>query len=164
MIPKLAVKPPPMRLSLRKRLRPYSTLLELAEELDLTIPELKRRIRKLERSGTLSVYALTACRPDHQELASETVYDLFHQFDRCLVCGNEMKLPRKRDIGWGEFKQCEQCLFSAHDMASYSTRKQAAKDQLTKLIAEARKTECVLRDRHHHCLELREKQPLRNRK
>lgn len=143
-----------MRLSLRKQLKPYRDLTSLAKDADLSIPELNRRIRELQREGRLSLKALSVePKPDH-EMPGEGIFELFYQFERCLVCGNEMKPPHRRDIGWGEFKQCEKCDYSAHDMASYPTRKKAATEQLSRLVKEAQKTQTVLRDRkaHHELL------------
>ncbi len=115
------------------------------------MPELRRRIRELEDKNALSISALVANSSSFEGLTGEGVYDLFHRLGRCLVCGHEMSQPKRRDIGWGEFKQCGHCQFSAHEMASYETRKQAAKEQLTALIRQARKTQSVLRDRKLHC-------------
>ena len=149
-----------MRLSLRKQLRPYSDLASLADDVGLTIPELNRRIRELEREGNLSLKALSLeFKPEH-EIPGEGIFELFHQFGRCLVCGNEMNPPKRRDIGWGEFKQCEKCEYSAHEMASFPTRRQAAAAQLAKLVKEARTTQTVLRDRRIHHQLLRPKQAL----
>lgn len=149
-----------MRLSLRKHLKPYSSLKELADDLRLTIPELKREIRRLEKSGELSLASLREASGLGPDLGMEQVFDLFHKFERCLVCGSEMKEPPKRDIGWGEFLQCPSCQYSAHEMASYKTRREAAASQLEELISQARKTRKVLHDRKLHAELLRQKQPL----
>lgn len=149
-----------MRLSLRKQLKPYSDLASLAEDVGLSVPELNRKIRGLNSEGNLSLKALCLDRKPDYEMPGEGVFELFHQFGRCLVCGHEMKPPQRRDIGWGEFKQCEKCDYSAHDMASYSTRKQAAASQLAMLVKQAQKTQTVLRDRNTHRELLRTKCPL----
>ena len=143
-----------MRLSLRKKLMPYRSLKNLADDLDLTIPELKKKIRNLERSGSLSLSSLCSGLNPDSEIEMDTVYRLFHDFGRCLVCGHEMGLPKGRDIGWGEFKLCPQCDFSAHDIASYQTRKKAARAQLREMLSQSRKTESVLRARASHSAEL----------
>ena len=138
-----------MRLSLKKRLKPFQSLNELADALDLTIPELKRKIRRLQDEGTLSLSSLVdGARPSFLE---EHTFELFHQAGRCLVCGHEMRPPSsKRDIGWGEFQQCPNCEFSAHDLANYKTRKRAALAQLAEMISQSKKTEQVLRARSEH--------------
>jgi hypothetical protein len=135
-----------MRLTLRKRLKPFRNLTELAEALDLTVPALKRKIRKLEAKGLLSVSSLAGgLRPQQIE---EDTFELFHNAERCLVCGDEMlPPPSSREIGWGEFKQCPTCDFSAHEMANYKTRKRAALEQLAQMISQSQKTEAVLRSR-----------------
>lgn len=142
-----------MRLSLKKRLKPFHSLKELAEALDLTVPTLKRKIRKLDSAGILSVQSLAkGVRP---QMIEDETFELFHQAGRCLVCGDEMKPPARRDIGWGEFKQCATCDFSAHEMANYKTRKQAALEQLANMLSESQKTESVLRARSEHSQQLR---------
>lgn len=147
-----------MRLSLKKRLKPFHSFRELAEALDLTIPTLKRRIRELDEAGVLSVQTLSeGTRP---QLVEEEIFELFHQTGRCLVCGDFMTPPARRDIGWGEFKQCATCDFSAHEMANFKTRKQAALEQLARMISESQKTEAVLRARAEHCHELRQRRSL----
>lgn len=142
-----------MRLTLKKRLKPFQSLSELADALDLTIPELKRKIRQLETDGVLSLTSLVdGARPSFLE---DQTFELFHQAGRCLVCGHEMVPPSRRDIGWGEFKQCPTCEFSAHDLANYKTRKQAALAQLAEMISQSQKTDEVLRARAEHCAKLR---------
>ena len=134
-----------MRLTLRKRLKPFRTLTELAEALDLTVPTLKRKIRKLDTEGLLSVRNLAG--PLRSQMMENDTFELFHNAERCLVCGEEMRPPARRDIGWGEFKQCPSCDFSVHDMANYRTRKRAALEQLSTMISQSQKTETVLRAR-----------------
>jgi hypothetical protein len=141
-----------MRLTLRRRLKPFRTLVELAEALDLTVPTLKRKIRALEAEGLLSVRNLAE---GQAKLVEDDTFELFHKADRCLVCGEKMQPPPSRDIGWGEFKQCPSCEYSAHEMANYKTRKRAATEQLTKMISQSQKTDAVLRSRAEHSEMLR---------
>lgn len=143
-----------MRLTLRKKLQPYTSIHQLAEDLDTTVPRLKRRIRKLKKSGRLSVAALFAEIPAERELESDGLFRLFHEHGRCLVCGHFMREPKKRDIGWGEFKQCPFCQFSAHDLANYESRKKAARDQLQELLGQLDKTRSILSYRNRHRAEL----------
>ncbi|MCA9778827.1 MAG: hypothetical protein KC800_18995, partial [Candidatus Eremiobacteraeota bacterium] len=66
-----------MRLTLKKRLKPFQSLNELADALDLTIPELKRKIRQLEIEGLLSLTSLVdGARPSFLE---DQTFELFHQ-------------------------------------------------------------------------------------
>lgn len=153
-------KPPRMRLSLRKRLKPYTSLTRLAEDLNWDLPSLKRRLRELDDEGRLSVEALSADLDPEVELEGENVYELFHQFESCLVCGEEMRSPQRRDIGWGEFKECSHCGFSAHDLASFKTRKEAAVEQIHTMVSQARKTQSVLNARRRNNKRFRERQPL----
>ena len=143
-----------MRLTLKKRLKPFQSLTELADALDLTIPELKRKIRRLRDEGTLTLSSLIdGARPSFLE---EHTFELFHKAGRCLVFGHEMRPPAsKRDIGWGEFQQCPSCEFSAHDLANYKTRRRAALAQLAEMISQSKKTEEVLRARAEHSESLR---------
>lgn len=143
-----------MRLTLRKRLKPFRNLTELAEALDLTIPVLKKKIRKLEAEERLSVISLAGGLCPQQ--IEEQTFELFHQAERCLVCGDEMlPPPSRREIGWGEFKQCPSCEFSAHEMANYKTQKRAALEQLAQMISQSQKTETVLRSRREQSEKLR---------
>lgn len=135
-----------MRLTLKKRLKPYTSLRQLADDLDLTIPELKKKIRELGPER-LTLQALQGDSEAWGDVRSEVTFEQFHKSGRCLVCGNEMIEPGDREIGWGEFRQCPKCDFAAHELASYPTRKKAAKEQLQKLMELAGKTRTVLRDR-----------------
>ena len=145
-----------MRLSLRKHLKPYKSLKELADDLKLTIPQLKRKIRMLQEEELLTLTALQEATQFDPDLETDQVFELFQKFERCLVCGSEMKEPTKRDIGWGEFVQCPSCQYSAHEMASYKTRRDAAASQLEELISQAQKTRRVLHDRKLHAQLLRQ--------
>jgi len=142
---------------LRKQLKPYRDLKSLADALGLTIPALKKRIRELEENDELTLESLKEGVPASGATSEQETFELFHQFERCLVCGSPMRSPEKRDIGWGEFKQCATCQYSAHEMANYKTRRRSAEEQLTNLLEQARKTEIVLRAREQHSRELREK-------
>lgn len=148
-----------MRLSLRKRLKPYKSLLELAEDFDLTIPELKRLIREMQVSDTLKLEGLSA-NGKSEEKAGEGVFELFHKHKRCLVCGHEMQQPKKRDIGWGEFKECRLCRFSAHDMANFETQKKAADKELREFRERAALAQKVLQAREVHKTALRRREAL----
>ena len=60
----------------------------------------------------------------------------------CIVTGTRMRL--------GDWTQCPNCEFSAHDLANYKTRKRAALAQLAEMISQSKKTEQVLRARLEH--------------
>lgn len=142
-----------MRLSLRKRLKPFTTLTELAEALDLTLPELKRKMRELESEHDWKLNAISkdAAAPEFEE----HTYQLFHENGRCLVCGEEMRAPSaKRDIGWGEFKQCPKCNYSVHELANYTTRKEAAAELLKTMVEQARRANVVLQARSENSRQL----------
>lgn len=136
-----------MRLSLRKKLKPYQSLSVLAEDLDVTLPELKRAIAILSHRNELSVQHLQERFGRVSPSDGDATFQLFHEHGRCLVCGNEMRLPANRNIGWGEFKQCVRCGFSTHELASYDTSKEAAEKLLKDLIDTAKRTRQVLHDR-----------------
>ncbi len=104
-----------MRLTLRKKLAPYTSFLQLADDLNVTVPELKKVMRTLEREGRLGLGALFAGLPPATEVEADGLFRLFHEQGRCLVCGHHMTRPSRRDIGWGEFTQCGVCHYSAHE-------------------------------------------------
>lgn len=139
-----------MRLSLRKKLKPYKSFAQLADDLNTTVPELKKLVRVLEQEERLSLGNLFSSASSGQEIEADGLFRRFHESGRCLVCGHTMTQPERRDIGWGEFKQCSVCQFSAHELANYETRKSAAQSQLKELLSQYEKTEQVLRYRADH--------------
>lgn len=145
-----------MRLTLRKKLKPYERLSDLAKTLDLSLPALKRLLREPEPNKNLSIQKLIEGHPPDFELEEEGVFELFHQHGRCLVCGNLMTCPSGREIGWGEFIQCEQCQYSAHEMANYKARREAANKQLREMIQAAWATQSVLKSRSQNFFRLKE--------
>jgi len=143
-----------MRLTLKKLLRPFQTLREAAEAMNLTVPELKRKLDSGKGDKTLSLDVPTGmASPD---LMEEDTFKLFHRAGRCLVCGNLMHPLARQDIGWGEFKQCRSCQFSVHDLANYETRKKAAVELLSSMITQSQRAEEVLQTRFEHSLVLKE--------
>lgn len=143
-----------MRLTLRKKLAPYTSFAQLADDLNVTVPELKKTLCTLEKEGRLGLGPLFSSASATTEIEADGLFRLFHESGRCLVCGHPMTRPERRDIGWGEFKQCSVCQFSAHELANYETRKKAAQDQLMELLTQFQKTEKILRNRveHRHAL------------
>ncbi len=133
-----------MRLKLKKRLAPYESLSSLAEDLGITLPKLQRIVRHLERQGRLDPKSLCS-EVDHDPntLAGESeddeiLFESFFEAGQCLVCGGELiPLSAHRSAGWGEFSQCRQCGFSAHQKASFEQLRDAAWEQLQELRREA---------------------------
>jgi hypothetical protein len=111
-------------------------LLELADALDVTLPHLKRRLRELEARDELTLESLAASLgavklPAHRD----DLFLAFHRRDLCLVCGSAMEKVKGRQAGWGEFKQCQFCLFSAHENSDFERLRQVASSQLDELDA-----------------------------
>ena len=125
-----------MRLELRRKLHPYSTLLELADALDVTLPHLKRRLRELEARDDLTLESLAASLGG-KRLPSQRddLFLAFHRNGLCMVCGSAMEKVKGRQAGWGEFRQCQFCLFSAHENADFNRLRQVASAQLDELDA-----------------------------
>ena len=70
-----------MRLSLRKHLKPYKSLKELADDLKLTIPQLKRKIRMLQEEELLTLTALQEATQFDPDLETDQVFELFQKFE-----------------------------------------------------------------------------------
>lgn len=123
-----------MRLELRRKLHPYTTLLELADALDVTLPHLMRRLRELDARDELTLERLAQSLgakgppPRHDDL-----FLAFHRQQLCLVCGSPMEPVNERQAGWGEFSQCRFCLFSAHENSDFERLREVASSQLDEL-------------------------------
>ncbi len=125
-----------MRLELRRKLHPYSTLLELADALDVTLPHLKRRLRELEAKGELTLEALaSAVGAKSVPAQRDDLFLAFHRRNLCMVCGSPMEKVKGRQAGWGEFLQCKFCLFSRHENADFKRLREIASTQLDQLDA-----------------------------
>ena len=145
-----------MRLELRRKLQPYSTLLELADDLDVTLPHLKRRLRELEARDELTLENLVGALGGKNTPPERD--DLFLAFPRrnlCLVCGSEMQKVSGRQAGWGEFQQCPFCLFSAHENADYQRLRQVASAKLDELDAALREANRIFTQRTRRGAELK---------
>ncbi len=123
-----------MRLDLRKKLHPYTTLLELADALDVTLPHLMRRLRELDARDELTLERLSlslgAKEPPRRR---DDLFQVFHRHQLCLVCGSPMEEVTERQAGWGEFRQCRFCLFSAHENSDFERLREVASGQLDDL-------------------------------
>jgi hypothetical protein len=123
-----------VRLELRRKLTPYTTLLELADDLDVTLPHLKRRLRELEAKGELTLESLVASLGSRRlPVKRDDLFLSFHRRQLCLVCGSRMEQVRSHQPGWGEFKQCPFCLFSAHENADFEKLRELATSKLDEL-------------------------------
>lgn len=145
-----------MRLELRRKLQPYSTLLELADDLDVTLPHLKRRLRELEARDELTLENLVgAVGVKHLPAHRDDLFLAFHRRDLCMVCGSAMRKVSSRQAGWGEFQQCPFCLFSAHENADYPRLRQLASAKLDELDAAFREANRIFAQRTRRGAELK---------
>lgn len=139
-----------MRLHLRLALRPFATLADLADAMNITVPKLKKRIREMERRGDpLSADALLA---ESQEMAvcsssDQELFQSFHQQGLCLICGHKVSVIEGRQAGWGEFFQCEFCGFSAHENADFQGMSKNAAARLKELKAQLGNAKRILGER-----------------
>lgn len=145
-----------MRLELRRKLYPYATLLELADDLDVTLPHLKRRLRELEARDELTLENLvSALGGKHLPAHRDDLFLGFHRRDLCMVCGSKMQKVSGRQAGWGEFQQCPFCLFSAHDNADYQRLRQLASARLDELDSALREANRIFAQRTKRGAELK---------
>lgn len=139
---------PHVRLELRRKLHPYTTLLELADDLDVTLPHLRRRLRELESRDDLSLENLVASVGRSRLTApKEDLFRTFHQHHLCLVCGSPMEPVARQRAGWGEFEQCPFCLFSAHENSDFERQREVAQAKLNELEEAFREAKRIFEQR-----------------
>lgn len=140
-----------VRLELRRKLHPYTTLLELADALDVTLPHLKRRLRELEARDRLTLEALAlALGAPRLPAQRDDLFLAFHRRGLCLVCGSEMGKTRSQQAGWGEFMQCRFCQFSSHENADFDRLRELASARLDELDAAFREAKRIFGKRTEH--------------
>ncbi len=122
-----------MRLRLRRKLEPFGSIEEIALALNITRVEAQRRIRKLERDGTLNLATLVGDQEPVDEKAFDQLSMTFYRHQRCLVCGNPLERIQKGGPGWGEFFGCDFCDFAAHENEHFAKLKETAAAQLNEL-------------------------------
>lgn len=139
-----------MRLHLRRELYPFTSLAVLADALKVTVPQLKKRIHDMEARGEpLEALAREGQQAEsNQETGGDReLFQLFHQKGLCLICGHKMSTIQDRQAGWGEFRQCEFCGFSAHENAGFEGMQQSATDRLKELKSQLQQAKRVLNER-----------------
>ncbi len=146
-----------MRLGLRKALKPFHSLTELADHLRVTVPALKRRLAEFTEQGEeIDLEVLLAegkaTYPTQEE--DHRLFQLFFSHTHCLVCGNPVRRIEDRQAGWGEFFQCDVCEFSAHENAEFTEISRFAAKRLRELREQMFQAKALLKERQKNAREL----------